>query len=259
MLRTDREGQAWLVTQPHHAEVAGYLAAHWGNREFARPGHFAPTPDPERLRAETVFGIAQHDNGWWEWDAAPRLREADGLPLGLAEVFRNQREGMTGGGSACPASARRTLTPPCSSAFTPCGSTRPESALGRTRPSATRYTQGPRRLSWPGRRPRRPARSSPSSGGAVGAEGPDRGGPGPRRLARAGAARPARPPAATPRRAIAVAVRRRNPAAGGEARGLGEDAFDLPEVPRRGRADRVRVSLRPSGGGRIAAGPTRST
>jgi len=36
MLRTNREGRAWLVTQPHHAEVAGYLAAHWGNREFVR-------------------------------------------------------------------------------------------------------------------------------------------------------------------------------------------------------------------------------
>src|SRR3712207_9327039 len=93
MLRTDRKGRAWLITQPHHAEVAGYLAAHWGNREFVRLGYFAPAPDPERLRAETVLGIAQHDNGWWERDAAPRLREADGLPRGLAEGLRNQREG----------------------------------------------------------------------------------------------------------------------------------------------------------------------
>src|SRR4051795_7729329 len=69
-------------------------AAPGANRGSAHPGHFAPAPDPERLRAEAVLGIAQHDNGWWEWDAAPRLREADGLPLGLAEVVKNQREGM---------------------------------------------------------------------------------------------------------------------------------------------------------------------
>ena len=41
----------------------------------------------------------------------------------------------------------------------------------------------------------------------------------------------------------------------GTARGLGEDAFDLPEVPRRGRADRVTVALRPSGGRRIVCRP----
>src|SRR4051812_6861963 len=123
VLRTDRGDQAWFVTQPRHAELAGYLAAHWGNREFARPGHFAPAPgprrrapprpppppgarrraarpghlapapDPERLGAGAVLGIAQHDSGWGEWDAAPPLREADGLPLGLAEVVKNQREG----------------------------------------------------------------------------------------------------------------------------------------------------------------------
>ena len=122
MLRTDREGRAWLITQPHHAEVAGYLAAHWGNREFVRLGHFATTPDPERLRAETVLGIAQHDNGWWEWDATPRLREADGLPLGLAEVLRNQQEGMDKWRlGACLAFARCTPTPSCSSASMPPG------------------------------------------------------------------------------------------------------------------------------------------
>jgi len=48
MLKTLRQGQMWLVTQPDHAQVSGYLAAHWGNDDFARPGYFASSPDSER-------------------------------------------------------------------------------------------------------------------------------------------------------------------------------------------------------------------
>lgn len=94
MLKTQRQEKMWFVTQPDHAQVSGYLAAHWGNDEFARPGYFADSADPERLRAETVFGIAEHDNGWWEWDADPPLSAEDGLPQGLGEVLKNPVAGM---------------------------------------------------------------------------------------------------------------------------------------------------------------------
>lgn len=94
MLKTLEQDQMWLVTQPDHAQVSGYLAAHWGNDDFARPGYFASSPDSERLRAETVFGIAEHDNGWWEWDATPELADVDGFPSGLSDVLKNQQEGM---------------------------------------------------------------------------------------------------------------------------------------------------------------------
>ena len=94
MLKTLKNGRLWLVTQPDHAQVTGYLAAHWGNDEFVRPGYFASAPDPERLRAETVMAVAQHDNGWWEWEATPELAAADGFPSGLAEVLKNQQEGI---------------------------------------------------------------------------------------------------------------------------------------------------------------------
>ena len=94
MLKTRRDQRVWLVSQPDHAELAGFLAAHWGNDEFARPGHFANSRDPERLRATTVLAIAQHDNGWWEWEATPELAEVDGLPMGLREVLKNQKDGM---------------------------------------------------------------------------------------------------------------------------------------------------------------------
>ena len=95
MLKTRQRGRLWLVSQPDHAHVAGYLAAHWGNSDFVRPGYFASVPDPEQLRAEMVMAVAQHDNGWWEWEATPDLAAVDGFPSGLADVMKNQQEGMS--------------------------------------------------------------------------------------------------------------------------------------------------------------------
>ncbi len=69
MLKTKRGSQVWLITQPAHAELSGQLAAHWGNEEFAAPGHFAASADSERVRREVVLAVAEHDNGWWEWEA----------------------------------------------------------------------------------------------------------------------------------------------------------------------------------------------
>lgn len=92
MLKRRVGNELWLISQPDHAIVSGYLAAHWGNDEFTRPGYFGAAPDPERLRAETLFAIAEHDNGWWEWEADPELSPDDGLPLGLLDL--TQHDGM---------------------------------------------------------------------------------------------------------------------------------------------------------------------
>ena len=94
MLKTKRGAQVWLITQPAHAELAGKMAAHWGNEEFAVPGHFAASADPERLRREVVLAVAEHDNGWWEWEADPPLSAEDGLPQSLGEVLENPVAGM---------------------------------------------------------------------------------------------------------------------------------------------------------------------
>jgi hypothetical protein len=93
MLKTRRGSQVWLITQPAHAELAGAMAAHWGNDAFARPGCFAASADPERLRREVVLAVSEHDNGWWEWEADPALSD-DGMPQGLAEVLRDPVAGM---------------------------------------------------------------------------------------------------------------------------------------------------------------------
>ncbi len=92
MLKTRFNDSIRLVTQPNHAAVAGYLASHWGNEEFTKLGFYDNCSDPEKLAAETIFGIAEHDNGWWEWEASPPSSESDKLPLGLAAVIQNPTE-----------------------------------------------------------------------------------------------------------------------------------------------------------------------
>ena len=73
--RSDREGGEtkccdletetgwWLVTHPDHARLAGAFAEHWGNDRFL-------PPEP---RANVLKGIARHDDGWAERDAAPQI------------------------------------------------------------------------------------------------------------------------------------------------------------------------------------------
>ncbi len=86
MLKRQVGDQLWCITQPDHAAVSGYLAAHWGNGDFTRPGYFAAFSQPERLRSETILANAEHDNGWWEWEADPQRDAADGLPLDLTSM-----------------------------------------------------------------------------------------------------------------------------------------------------------------------------
>ncbi|MBV5344996.1 MAG: DUF3891 family protein [Rhodoferax sp.] len=51
MLKTNQDGKLWMVTQPDHSQIAGFIAAHWGNALFTRPGFFSEetVADPERL------------------------------------------------------------------------------------------------------------------------------------------------------------------------------------------------------------------
>ncbi len=86
MLKTKVDHEVWMVQQHHHAQVSGFLAAHWGgNNRFAHPGDYPGSTDPARWRDEVVLGIAEHDNGWWEEEAIPRIA-SDGLPVGVGEA-----------------------------------------------------------------------------------------------------------------------------------------------------------------------------
>lgn len=92
MLKTHHENTIRLITQPNHAVAAGFMASHWGNKEFTKLGFYGNCYDPEKLSDEIIFGISEHDNGWWEWEADPSRSESNRLPLGLAEVLNNPAE-----------------------------------------------------------------------------------------------------------------------------------------------------------------------
>ncbi|MFQ5533056.1 MAG: DUF3891 family protein, partial [Candidatus Methylomirabilales bacterium] len=65
-----------LIRQGDHAALSGALMARWGNTTF-----FSPTP-----REEVLFGIAEHDNGWDDWDRVPEIHTETGYPLQFTEL-----------------------------------------------------------------------------------------------------------------------------------------------------------------------------
>jgi hypothetical protein len=70
------QGRLLLVRQTDHQVVSGRLAEAWGNVPFARPEPFAPL----------VLAAAEHDNGWAEWEAAPRVNPATRQPYQFTEM-----------------------------------------------------------------------------------------------------------------------------------------------------------------------------
>lgn len=70
-------GDAWLVvTQADHARLAADLLA------LLRLPGLADHPH----RGELLAAVADHDNGWWESDAAPRVGAASGRPLDFLSI-----------------------------------------------------------------------------------------------------------------------------------------------------------------------------
>lgn len=41
-----------------------------------------------------MLAIAEHDNGWWEWEAIPERGDRDDRSLDLAGALKNRQEGM---------------------------------------------------------------------------------------------------------------------------------------------------------------------
>jgi hypothetical protein len=66
------DGRLWCINQTSHAQQAAELCRHWGNADVAplAPGASGPV----------LLGVAQHDNGWWEWERAAEIRP-DGYPM----------------------------------------------------------------------------------------------------------------------------------------------------------------------------------
>lgn len=76
MIRRDDRGDWLIIAQVEHARLAGELARVWGNDRVASLAAF-PT---------LVWGVEHHDDGWQEWDDAPRLKPATGFPRSFLEM-----------------------------------------------------------------------------------------------------------------------------------------------------------------------------
>jgi hypothetical protein len=69
-------GELLLVRQTDHAALSGMLAEHWGGGDFARP----------QPRGSMLIAAARHDDGWREWEAAPKLNPATRRPYNFTEM-----------------------------------------------------------------------------------------------------------------------------------------------------------------------------
>jgi hypothetical protein len=70
LVRALPNGQLFCVNQTSHALMAAEFCRQWGNRDFAKP----------QLYEVVMAAIAQHDNGWYEWEMTPEV-DAGGAPL----------------------------------------------------------------------------------------------------------------------------------------------------------------------------------
>jgi hypothetical protein len=77
-----------LISQVEHARLSYFLAEHWGNDNVAPVICAAQDSSGARLqiRREALAGIAHHDDGWTNWEAAPAIDPAYGRPFDFMEM-----------------------------------------------------------------------------------------------------------------------------------------------------------------------------
>jgi len=65
-----------LIRQTDHAFLAGFFAKEWGNEEFPRPEPFG----------SFCLAVAEHDNGWSEWELQPTLDPKTRTPYSFMSI-----------------------------------------------------------------------------------------------------------------------------------------------------------------------------
>jgi hypothetical protein len=84
IIRAD-EGGLVLIRQTEHARLCGDMARTWGNGRFA----------PVRPLEAVAWAAAKHDNGWAEWEDAPRLNPRTGRPYTYTDIPIDQHLEIT--------------------------------------------------------------------------------------------------------------------------------------------------------------------
>lgn len=77
------ESHLLLVLQIDHSRIAGLLAAHWGNDDFAKL----------RPYASMVLAAQEHDSGWWDWEIKPSVNE-QGFPSDYIGSIKHLGQGV---------------------------------------------------------------------------------------------------------------------------------------------------------------------
>lgn len=70
MILQKQDGQLMFIRQTDHALLAGFFARHWGNDIFPRAEPFE----------SFCLAVAEHDNGWSDWELVPELDPATHAP-----------------------------------------------------------------------------------------------------------------------------------------------------------------------------------
>jgi hypothetical protein len=77
------ESSLLLILQIDHSRIAGLLAAHWGNDQFARLNPYA----------SVVLAAQEHDSGWWDWEIKPSVNE-QGYPSDYIGSIKHLGQGV---------------------------------------------------------------------------------------------------------------------------------------------------------------------
>jgi Protein of unknown function (DUF3891) len=77
------ESHVLLILQIDHSRIAGLLAAHWGNEEFAKPSPYA----------SMVLAAQEHDSGWWDWEIKPTVNH-EGYPSDYIGSIKHLGQGV---------------------------------------------------------------------------------------------------------------------------------------------------------------------
>src|ERR1700757_1692714 len=72
----ERNSQLLVIRQTDHAFLAGFFAREWGNEKFSKP----------QPNASFCLAVAEHDNGWSDWELQPSLDEKTRQPFSFMSI-----------------------------------------------------------------------------------------------------------------------------------------------------------------------------
>jgi uncharacterized protein DUF3891 len=77
------DSRVLLILQTDHSRIAGLLAAHWGNDQFAKLQPYS----------SMVLAAQEHDSGWWDWEIKPSVNE-QGYPSDYIGSIKHLGQGI---------------------------------------------------------------------------------------------------------------------------------------------------------------------